>query len=132
MDSVIAINVIETPLSLTADLFSSGHNGALRRWPAVETQSLSLFDKRAGLTPSWKPHWSKVPTVGLMFPAGFEFAPKKPDESEPESLRKLEAPKSAATELGECADRPAERKSTRLKPPSDAISLEDRLFYPLE
>jgi SNF2 family DNA or RNA helicase len=123
---------LRTPLGLTAELYSSGLNGALRRWPAIETQSLSLFDKRAGLTPSWKPHWAKVPTVGLMFPAGFEFAPKKPDDGEPESLKKLEPPKPAETELGECADRPAEKKCTRLKPPSDAISLEDRLFYLLQ
>lgn len=121
-----------SPLSFSVDLFSSGQNGALRRWPAIETQAVSLFDKRAGLTPSWKPHWSRVPTVGLMFPAGFEFAPKKPDGAEPESLKRIEPPKPVATELGECADRPAEKKATRLKPPSDAISLEDRLFYLLQ
>ncbi len=120
------------PLDFTADLYSSGLNGALRRWPTIETQTLSLFDKRAALTPSWKPHWSKVPTVGLMFPDGFEFAPTKPDETEPESLKRIAPPKPAATELGESADRPIEKKATRLKPPSDAISLEDRLFYLLQ
>ena len=126
------IEVRESPVRLTGELFPSGLNGALRRWPAIETQTASLFDKRAGLTPSWKPHWPKVPTVGLMFPAGFEFAPKKPEETEPESLKKIEPPKPVATELGENADRPVEKKATRLKPPSDAISLEDRLFYLLQ
>jgi SNF2 family DNA or RNA helicase len=122
----------EVPLNFTADLFPSGLNGALRRWPAVETQTVSLFDKRAGLRPSWKPHWARVSTVGLMFPAGFEFAPKKPDRAEPNSLKQILPPKPIATELGECGDRPAEKTATRLKPPSDAISLEDRLFYVLQ
>lgn len=119
-------------VSFSAELFPAGLNGALRRWPNVETQTVSLFDKRAGLTPSWKPHWSRVPTVGLMFPAGFEFAPKKTEGAEPESLKKIEPPKPVATELGECAGQPAEKKATRLKPPGDAISLEDRLFYLLQ
>jgi SNF2 family DNA or RNA helicase len=119
-------------LSLSADLFPAGLNGALRRWSAVETDAIPLFDKRAGLTPSWKPHWSRVPTVGLMFPAGFEFAPKKLEVAEPELLKKLEPPQPAASEMIECADQSAAKKVTRLKPPSDAISLEDRLFYLLQ
>ena len=61
------------PLEFNTELFSSGLNGALRRWPNVDTQTHSLFDKRAALTPSWKPHWSRVPTVGLTFPLGFEL-----------------------------------------------------------
>ncbi|TXT27799.1 MAG: SNF2-related protein [Planctomycetota bacterium] len=123
---------LHTPLGLTAELYSSGLNGALRRWPAIETQAVSLFDRRSGLTPSWKPHWAKVPTVGLMFPAGFEFAPKKSDDSEPESFKKIEPPKAASSDLGESADRPLEKKTTRLKPPSDAISLFYLLQPPLQ
>lgn len=119
-------------LSLTADLYPSGLNGALRRWPNIETQTLSLFDKRAGLTPSWKPHWAKVPTVGLTFPLGFEFQPKVDDAAEKDELKKIAGPKVADSELAEHADRSIEKKATRLKPPSDAISLEDRLFYLLQ
>ena len=121
-----------SPLGFTADLFSSGLNGALRRWPNVETQTLSLFDKRAGLTPSWKPHWAQVPTVGLTFPLGFEFQPKPDDAGEKDELKKIAGPKVADSELAEHADRSAQKKATRLKPPSDAISLEDRLFYLLQ
>ena len=121
-----------SPLSLSAELFSSGHNGALRRWPSVETQTFSLFDKRAGLTPSWKPHWAKVPTVGLTFPLGFEFQPKVDDVAEKDELKKIAGPKAAESDLAEHADRSVEKKATRLKPPSDAISLEDRLFYLLQ
>lgn len=122
------------PLDFTADLFPSGLNGALRRWPAIETQTVALFDKRAGLTPSWKPHWAKVPTFSVVFPAGVELLPKNEEAAESEPLKKIEPPKPAAseTELTEHAAQPAEKKATRLKPPSDAISLEDRLFYLLQ
>ncbi len=131
-DSIV---VNELLLNLTADVFPSGMNGALRRWPTVETQTLSLFDKRAGLQPSWKPHWSKVPTVGLMFPLGFEFQPKPTEAAERDDLKTLEGPKAQRelkpddmAEQGESK----EKKRTRLKPPADAISLEDRLFYLLQ
>jgi SNF2 family DNA or RNA helicase len=117
-------------LGITTELYPSGFNGALRRWPNIETQTHSLFDKRAGLNPSWKPHWSRVSTVGLTFPLGFEFQPK-PDEAA-EDLKKIEPPKVVDTDAAERAVRPTEKKVTRLKPPSDAISLEDRLFYLLQ
>ena len=130
VDNDFKISVVDSSITLVTDLYSSGLNGALRRWPNVETQTLSLFDKRAGLTPSWKPHWSRVPTVGLTFPLGFEFQPK-PDEAV-DGLKKIEPPKVADSELTERAARPTEKKVTRLKPPSDAISLEDRLFYLLQ
>ena len=130
-----SIDVKEFLLNLTADVFPSGMNGALRRWPTVETQTLPLFDKRAGLQPSWKPHWSKVPTVGLMFPLGFEFQPKPDDSAGKNELQKLEGPRTQPKlnpdDLAE-QDDPKEKKKTRLKAPADAISLEDRLFYMLQ
>lgn len=119
-------------LSISADLYPSGLNGALRRWPVIETQSVPLFEKRVGLRPSWKPHWSRVPTVGLMFPAGVEFSPKKAGGTEPETLKKIEPPQPVAQEFGDGSERPRAKQATRLKPPSDAISLEDRLFYLLQ
>ncbi|MFM9961942.1 MAG: DEAD/DEAH box helicase [Planctomycetaceae bacterium] len=126
----IAPDVRAVSVEFPANLYSSGLNGALRRWPNIETQSHTLFDKRAGLSPAWKPHWSKVPTVGLTFPLGFEFQPKPVEAAE--ELKKIEPPKVADSELAERAARPADKKVTRLKPPSDAISLEDRLFYVLQ
>lgn len=128
-------HLAEVSLDFGASLYSSGMNGALRRWPTVETQTLSLFDKRAGLQPSWKPHWSKVPTVGLMFPLGFEFQPKSMESDERDELKTLEGPKAQREikpdDLAEQAEA-KEKKKTRLKPPADAISLEDRLFYMLQ
>lgn len=132
MSTDFSISVVEPSISLATDIFPSGLNGALRRWPAVETQTLSLFDKRAGLTPSWKPHWAKVPTVGLTFPLGFEFQPKPDEVAEKDGLKKIAGPKVADSDLSEHVARSVEKKATRLKPPSDAISLEDRLFYLLQ
>jgi len=119
-------------LALVAQMFPAGHNGALRRWPSVETQAVSLFDKRAGLIPSWKPHWTKVPTVGLTFPLGFEFQPKADKVAEKDGLNKISGPKVAESDLAELTDRSVHKSMTRLKPPSDAISLADRLFYLLQ
>ncbi len=121
-----------SPLSLSADIFPSGLNGALRRWANVETKTLPLFDKRAGLTPSWRPHWTKVPTFSVMFPAGIELLPKKEDQADSETLQKIGPQKSNEPGLSANAERPVEKKATRLKPPSDAISVEDRLFYLLQ
>ncbi len=122
------------PLAFAADIFSSGLNGALRRWPSVEIQTLPLFDKRAGLIPSWRPHWAKVPTFAVVFPAGLELLPKSEDAVEAEQLEKIEPPKRVVSEAdsAENGDQPQRKKATRLKPPSDAISLEDRLFYLLQ
>jgi len=131
-DGLVTANV---PLAFAADLYSSGMNGALRRWPTVESQTLSLLDKRAGLQPSWKPHWSKVPTVGLMFPLGFEFQPKPKEADDRDELKTLEGPKAQREPKPDDVaeqDESKEKKKTRLKPPADAISLEDRLFYMLQ
>src|SRR5947199_9763384 len=97
-------------LNLAAEVFSSGMNGALRRWPNVETTALPLFDKRAGLQPSWKPHWTRISTCGVTFPLGFEFQPKPPEAAESEQLKSLEPPPPKSSDLAERAEPPAERK----------------------
>lgn len=115
-------------LSPAVDIYSSGANVALNRWPSVECQRVD-----AGLAvwtvPSWKPGWPKVHTVGLAFPEAIEFLPpEKPDNDE-----KLETvrPKKKKTDSNSEDENP-DRRPTRLKPPSDALSLEDRLFYILQ
>ncbi len=114
------------PLSVgTPDVPVTGVNGALRRLPRIETQAASLLGK-AGFVPSWKPYWNRLKTAGLTFPEGIEFLPPKPEkEDSPEKLKKIAAPESRAE-----SQKP--RKSTRIKPPADALSLEDRLFYLLQ
>src|ERR1051325_6279568 len=98
MDDTISISIAKTPLNFGAEIFSAGLKGARRAWPAIETQTVSLFDKGAGLTPSWKPHWTKVPTVGLTFPLGFEFQPKTDEVAEKDGLKKIAGPKVAESD----------------------------------
>ncbi|MGH7201082.1 MAG: DEAD/DEAH box helicase [Planctomycetaceae bacterium] len=114
------------PLALGAGVYPSGMNGALGRWTGIETVGTSLLD-RVGSRPRWRPHRPRVQTFGLTFPDGLEFLPKKePAERAGPKLESLSPPKPAAEE------RSAKRKPTRLKPPGDALSLEDRLFYVLQ
>ena len=51
----------------TPEIPLTGINGALRRTPKAESQSVDLLTT-AGFVPSWKPYWPKVKTVGLTFP----------------------------------------------------------------
>lgn len=110
------------------DIYSSGANVALNRWPNVECQRVD-----AGLAvwtvPSWKPGWPKVHTVGLAFPEAIEFLPPEKPEND-EKLETIRPKKKKTTSDSEDDD--TVRKPTRLKPPSDALSLEDRLFYILQ
>ncbi|HUG91880.1 MAG TPA: DEAD/DEAH box helicase [Planctomycetaceae bacterium] len=117
------------PLDLAADAFAAGVNGALRRWTAVETKSVGL-PRGVALGPVWKPApRMRVATFGLTFPDGLEFAPPRtPDEQPPETLERILPPR---------VPRPAGKatgtgRTTRLKPPEDALSIEDRLFYLLQ
>ena len=105
----------------------SGINGALRRLPQIETQSVKLLE-RAPYVPVWKPHWPKVRTVNITFPDATEFLPTKENaDRENQQLRKIKPPKTRADD-----DSKPARKSTRVRPPSDALTLEDRLFYVLQ
>jgi SNF2 family DNA or RNA helicase len=119
----------ELPLALDASIFASGINCALQRLPKIETRYAELISRPA-LTVTWKPHWSRPRTFGLTFPEGMEFLPPKPETADGErGLRPLKPPRPAAEER-ETAAPP--KKPTRLKPPSDSLSLEDRLFYVLQ
>jgi SNF2 family DNA or RNA helicase len=119
-----------SPVEFTPDveIYSSGVNVALNRWPSIECQRVD-----AGLAvwtvPSWKPGWPKVHTVGLAFPEAIEFLPPEEEKSndQSENIRsKKEKPE------GESDAERKRPKKTRLQPPSDALSLEDRLFYILQ
>jgi len=105
----------------TVDVPVTGMNAALRRPIKCETFGVPLLE-RAGFVPSWRPFWPKVKTIGLTFPEGMTFLPPK---EEKEETKRIAPPKPPA----EGAERP---KATRIKPPSDALSLEDRLFYVLQ
>lgn len=114
----------------TAEIYSSGVNVALNRWPSIECQRVDA-GLAAWTMPSWKPGWPKVHTVGLAFPEAIEFLPpeKEKDDTESETVRS----RTKKTEVeAETVGEEVSKKPTRLKPPSDALSLEDRLFYILQ
>lgn len=117
-------------LNVTTDVFATGLNGALSRVPRVDSASVPL-PEAPQIAERWKPSRPRVLTVGLTFPAGLEFVPPKPT-SDDGTLRKL-LPPGTHVPAGASGDggKPA-KKSTRIKPPSDALSLQDRLFYVLQ
>ena len=127
-----AVETASLPLGLSAELFASGLNGAIARPPRSDADALPLLDAPL-IAARWKPIRQRVLTVGLTFPAGLEFVPPKPKPEEG-TLRKILGPATVpAGGHGELVAEPeVKRKPTRLKPPADAISLQDRLFYLLQ
>lgn len=103
----------------------TGMNGALTRKPEVSTETYPLLSK-AGFVPAWKPYWPPIKTFGLTFPAGIDFLPVAKEKSEASGLKEIQAPQAKA------AAGTGKRKATRIKPPSDLLSIEDRLFYVLQ
>ena len=116
------------PLVPHVDLFAAGINGALNRIPQVTSRTLPLAGENFSVN-RWDAHWPRIKTIRLTFPAGVEFLPppvskeKSVSEAGGHSLMSLVAPGSPAA---------IPPKHTRIKPPDDAISLEDRLFYLLQ
>ncbi len=120
---------VGVPLELTAQVFASGMNGALKRWPAVDAREVPLAAKLT-LSPSWKPHRMRIATFGFTFPDGLEFIPPREEADDAENLERILPPKQP--KRADETDSGKKKKSTRLKPPEDALSLEDRLFYVLQ
>ncbi|MCA9076002.1 MAG: DEAD/DEAH box helicase [Planctomycetaceae bacterium] len=100
-------------------------NSALRRLPKVETSETGVT-LRPGFVPAWKPYWPKPKTVALTFPEGIEFLPPK-RENDDRELKSIAPPVAKSDK-----DRSKPKRPTRIKPPSDALSLQDRLFYVLQ
>ena len=122
--------IVTQTISLTprVDIHASGANVALNRWPNIECSEIDA-GIRVGTIPSWKPGWGRVRTVMLTFPEAIQFLPPKEDADNGE-LQTIRPPKPKRDEDGEGGTE--RKKPTRLKPPSDALSLEDRLFYILQ
>jgi len=117
-------------MGLDASVFAAGLNGALKRLPRVESHAVPLLD-RVAFGPAWKPHRQRVKTVGFVLPAGFDFVPPKPaaDAAAQPPLERIVPPQPEAEAEGGVK---AEKKPTKIRPPADALSLEDRLFYVLQ
>jgi SNF2 family DNA or RNA helicase len=115
------------PVELETNVFASGVNGALRRTPTFDSSPVALLD-RAAVHPRWKAGRPKVPTFCVTFPEGLALRPPERDPKNPEGdLRPLQPPQ-AEPQPGT----PEARRRTRLRPPDDALSLKDRLFYLLQ
>jgi len=120
-------DVCDVDLSCGVDVASAGFNPALRRAPSVDAINVPLAPN-AGFVPSWKPRRIPVKCIGLTLPEGQMFQP--PEEANETSsdgfeLKAITPPKR---------EKPAadDQKRTRIKPPKDALSLQDRLFYLLQ
>jgi len=127
-DGELSLEPFAVPVEFHTDIYAAGLNGALQRWPKMETQGTPLITLPTSVT--WKPHRIKVTTFGLTFPEGQSFLPppaEKPAESELKSLTPPAAPPTH--DLSDIIDVP---KVTRIQPPKDALSIEDRLFYLLQ
>jgi SNF2 family DNA or RNA helicase len=117
--------------SAGVEIFASGLNGALNRLPRVHCVSLPIGVSEVTSLP-WRPYWPRIKTISLTFPAGLEFLPPQLAAAESRVGELVpEAPPVALAAPGG-GDLPPERKATRIKPPTDAISIEDRLFYLLQ
>lgn len=123
--------IAEARRSTKVDVAQTGFNPALGRLPTIETQGYSL-NTVLDFVPSWTARRIPMKCIGLTLPDGMEFMPPKldtPTTSDGTQLRKIAPPKPEKAEPDD-PDKP--RKVTRIKPPADALSLQDRLFYLLQ
>jgi SNF2 family DNA or RNA helicase len=121
-------------LGLGTDVFPAGVNGALHRTPPVDVSILSLLE-RGPVNPAWKARRPKIETFGVTFPEGVLLLPPKPDaQSSRDQFRTLDPPAGGADpQTGDSHVGPPQRaRRTKLRPPADALSLQDRLFYLLQ
>lgn len=131
LDDSLTIETERFSLDLAADVYATGLNSALSRAPRADVATVPLIDAPQ-IADRWRPSRMRVLTVGLTFPAGLEFVPPKPAPDENQhTLRKLLPPGASVPGASGNGGKPA-KKSTRLKPPADALSLQDRLFYLLQ
>ncbi len=119
-------------LGLATEIFTAGLNSALQRWSKVEPQATTLLP--APPTVGWKPTRAKVLTFGLTFPDAVSFLPppKEKGEKETQDLQPIAPPKPVAGVDPVIAEQELPKQLTRIKPPKDALTLEDRLFYLLQ
>lgn len=110
-------------LRFPVSIYQSGMNGALRRKPRVESVQVRLLSPPA-IDRTWQPAAKRPRVFRLTFPEGLEFVPPVQADQPQEELRRVASPQASG--------KSKRKKLTRLKPPSDALSLEDRLFYLLQ
>lgn len=131
----IVVECSPTSLAVTTDVYAAGLNSALQRWSKAEPQSVALH--LLAHASGWKPSKPKVLTFGLTFPEAVTFLPSA-EKKKDEDLRPIAPPKvepetpPQPTEAELLGVEMPKKELTRIKPPKDALSLEDRLFYLLQ
>jgi SNF2 family DNA or RNA helicase len=113
------------------DMAQTGFNPALARMPVIDTINAALTTT-LDFVPSWKPRRIPLKCIGLTLPEGMNFVPPKSSAdttSDGTTLKKIFHKPEADPKDPEGA---VKKKCTRIKPPSSAISLQDRLFYLLQ
>jgi SNF2 family DNA or RNA helicase len=124
--------ISESRAELRPELVQTGFNPALSRIPVPEAISIPL-DTTLDFVPSWTARRIPLKCIGLTLPEGVEFLPPpkpKVTQGDGTELRKIAPPKKLVE--SEEGDEKAPTKVTRIKPPADALSLQDRLFYLLQ
>ena len=113
-------------LIIRADIFSTGWQTALGRTPKIDVKTVPLTSAQPG-----------VVSVGFgndtVRAFGFAF-PEAPSLAKPcQTIGKTDSPSQACTrDLAPGTTSAAPARLTRIKPPSDVIKLEDRLYYLLQ
>ncbi len=124
-------SIAEAKRSVRIDVAQTGFNPALSRMPMIETQTVSL-NTVLDFVPAWTARRIPIKCIGITLPEGIEFLPPKADStksSDGVELKRI-GPAKKVEEETDGVEKP--RKVTRLKPPADALSLQDRLFYLLQ
>lgn len=129
MDDNSPIITQSSDLSIKSDINFAGMNGALTRLPKLDTSNVPLIGK-PGFVPAWNPYFTKLETINLTFPDAVDFL-SVPEEEEKKEKKKPKKPVDPEAAREKRQNRQRER-STRIKPPSDALSMEDRLLYVLQ
>ncbi len=140
------VSVFPVPITIRAEILSSGQNVALQRWPKIDVEPLHL-PKSPALMQAWKPTRQKVITYGLQFPEGASLLAKQAADAKQANEANGEAtisspppieilpdyvPPTVASLLDGLVEVPKTKQVTRIKPPDDALAIEDRLFYLLQ
>jgi len=118
-------------LAIPVQIAHAGVNPALVRVPTIDTFELPL-SASLDFVPSWKPRRLPIKCIGLTLPEGMDFAPpptSEEDSSDKSGLKTIRPPRSAGP-AESSGQTPSTR--TRIRPPADALSLQDRLFYLLQ
>jgi SNF2 family DNA or RNA helicase len=116
------------------DILPIGFNPALNRKPAIDASAVPLSTV-LDFVPPWTPRRIPIKCIGLTLPEGMEFLPPKQDTTTTSdgielALKPIAPPKRLVE--NETAEAAAVRRCTRIRPPADALSLQDRLFYLLQ